>query len=211
MMPRTDGRWTTGGDWSRVPGAAEGTSFVAQTTTPLIVGEQGPERVTVTPGSGGDIPDLEEKAGSMAEAAAANAATAAAMTIPLTRHAEATSPDAEPRVDSSPLTDVYDRMHREQASAEAGPATLKSDELASIENASLEQVDHLADISAVLQEIKAGLAPSAGTTLSGQPPSPIEGSTAPQTTSWGSTDYGKWQFGRHAGNASNQVINDGVT
>ena len=176
-------------------GMAKGGSFVAKQATPLTVGEKGLERVTVTPGN--NIPDLETKTASMAEAAA----NKAAMTIPAARAGG---------IQSSPLSDAYDRMGQQQAGAEAGTQQIKSDELVSIDNATNKQVEHLGDIHETLQDIKRLLTPNLGS-MSGASPTPLAGSTAPQTSSFGSTDYGKWQFGRHGGNANSQVLNDGTS
>ena len=186
-----------GGGWGQKTrwGMAKGGSFVAKQATPLTVGEKGLERVTVTPGN--NIPDLETKTASMAEAAA----NKAAMTIPAARAGG---------IQSSPLSDAYDRMGQQQAGAEAGTQQIKSDELVSIDNATNKQVEHLGDIHETLQDIKRLLTPNLGS-MSGASPTPLAGSTAPQTSSFGSTDYGKWQFGRHGGNANSQVLNDGTS
>jgi len=202
-------RWGRGTDRSQIwEGMAAGGSFVAQAPTPLMVGEAGPERVTVTPATAGGIPDLEDKVGMMAAAAAGNALSAIT-TLPFASQVDDEGV-AQPQVESAPLTDVYDRMHQEQIGAEAGPTKLNSSELTAIEDASMQQVDHLATMSETLVEIKGLLTPNTGSSLSGKSPQQLQGSTAPNTTTYGSTDYGKWQFGRHAGNAANQVINDGV-
>ena len=195
--------------WAKRGGMAAGGSFIAAGPTPLMVGEKGPERVTVTPSTSMGIPDLEDKAGAMAAAAASNAVAAIAA-LPSASKVDDTGNVAEPQVTSAPLTDVYDRMHQEQVGTDAGTTKLQSSELSSIEAASTQQVDHLATINETLEAIKALLTPNPGSSLSGRSPQQLQGSTAPNTTSYGSTDYGKWQFGRHAGNAANQVINDGT-
>ena len=191
---------------------AKGGSFVTNNPTALIVGEKGPERVTVTPGKGGSIPALEGKVASMAAGAANRAMTAStAMTIPLGKRSMTDeNGKPQPTVQAAPLTDVYERMSQERVSADAGVQPFKSDELVSIEGSSEKQVDYLASIFKVMEDIKQLLTPRGGN-LAGQSPSPKHGSTATTTSSFGSNDYGKWQFGRQSGNAGNQVINDGAS
>jgi hypothetical protein len=171
----------------------------------------GPGPIATIPNiSGGAIPNLEGRAGTMATTAATNAVAASIMSVPLARQTTETGA-MEPQVRSAPIADAYDRIRQEQAGAEAGSPKLQSSELSAIQEASMKQVDHLAHINETLEAIKGLLTPKEGTSLSGRSPAPIKGSTTPNTTSLGSTDFGKWQFGRNAGNASNQVINDGTS
>ena len=119
-------------------------------------------------------------------------------------------PTARAAAQPMPLTDVYGKMNQERAGASAGVQSIKSEELKSIDRATNEQVDRLSDINSTLEDIKRLLTPNIGS-MSGQSPSQLIGSPETRTASFGSTDYGKWQFGRNGANASSQVLNDGTS
>jgi hypothetical protein len=114
---------------------------------------------------------------------------------------------ARPTVTSAPLTDEYERISREQSSGEMGSPQLSSEELIGIEKSSEQQVKHLENLHNDLQELKRLL--QSNSQVGDFTPGGLPSKTVPKPR--GTTNFGKWQFGRGNNNAAQQVLNDGMT
>jgi hypothetical protein len=102
---------------------------------------------------------------------------------------------------------IRETMMREKTSVEAGTPTLKSDELAGIEDASKQQVDQLGQVVEGILELVGIMKP--GSSVIGAATAPTL-STQNNTLPVQSPQYGSWKFGKPGGTTNRNLINDGM-